>query len=220
MREIDFSFEPYRGPIKRMRRKISVANLILVSIVTIVALVGALGLINQKKLSPGTIYLSLMAVVYGVILYFKSLRMSKIADIWWAFATHNGGTYQAHGASDITVPNHFSEMDYCIIRDVITFPKQESNLWRMYFCDTGMNAAQKNGVHIVAALTDFAEKNINVFWLMVPQGELVDKVIAQLRPVLKKGDIIIDGGNSKFSDSMRRAQELALQDIYFIDCGT
>jgi 6-phosphogluconate dehydrogenase len=55
---------------------------------------------------------------------------------------------------------------------------------------------------------------------MVPQGELVDKVIAQLQPILKRGDIIIDGGNSKFSDSMRRAQELALHGIYFIDCGT
>jgi 6-phosphogluconate dehydrogenase len=81
-------------------------------------------------------------------------------------------------------------------------------------------AAQKNGVQIVGSIDDFADKNIQVFWLMVPQGELVDKVIAQLRPVLKAGDIIIDGGNSKFSDSMRRAQELALDNIFFIDCGT
>jgi 6-phosphogluconate dehydrogenase len=80
--------------------------------------------------------------------------------------------------------------------------------------------AAKNGVQIVSSLADFAEKDIHVFWLMVPQGELVDKVIAQLRPILKAEDIIIDGGNSKFSDSMRRAQELALNDIYFIDCGT
>ena len=81
-------------------------------------------------------------------------------------------------------------------------------------------AAQKNGVQIVSSIDDFADKNIQVFWLMVPQGELVDKVIAQLRPILKAGDIIIDGGNSKFSDSMRRAQELAIDDIFFIDCGT
>ena len=81
-------------------------------------------------------------------------------------------------------------------------------------------AAQKNGVQIVGSIDDFADKNIQVFWLMVPQGDLVDKVIAQLRPILKAGDIIIDGGNSKFSDSMRRAQELALDDIFFIDCGT
>jgi 6-phosphogluconate dehydrogenase len=81
-------------------------------------------------------------------------------------------------------------------------------------------AAAKEGVHIVSSIADFADKNIHVFWLMVPQGDLVDKVVAQLRPFLKSEDIIIDGGNSKFTDSMRRAQELALDDIYFIDCGT
>ncbi len=81
-------------------------------------------------------------------------------------------------------------------------------------------AAAKDGVQVVATMHDFAGKNIDVFWLMVPQGELVDRVIAQLHPMLKKGNIIIDGGNSKFSDSMRRAQELALNDLYFIDCGT
>ncbi len=81
-------------------------------------------------------------------------------------------------------------------------------------------SAAKEGVRIVSSVADFADKNIHVFWLMVPQGELVDKVIAQLHPLLKTEDVIIDGGNSKFSDSMRRAQELALEDIYFIDCGT
>lgn len=81
-------------------------------------------------------------------------------------------------------------------------------------------AAAQDGVQIVATINDFADKDIHIFWLMVPQGELVDKVIAQLRPVLKAGDIVIDGGNSKFSDSMRRAQELALDSINFIDCGT
>ena len=80
--------------------------------------------------------------------------------------------------------------------------------------------AEKNGVHIVANLADFTDKEIDVFWLMVPQGELIDRVIDQLRPALKPGSVIIDGGNSKFTDSMRRAQELALADIFFIDCGT
>src|SRR5438132_7853367 len=80
--------------------------------------------------------------------------------------------------------------------------------------------AAKNGIHIVKNIADFAHKDIQVFWLMVPQGELVDRVINQLRPMMKKNDIIIDGGNSKFTDSMRRAQELSLDNIYFIDCGT
>lgn len=81
-------------------------------------------------------------------------------------------------------------------------------------------AAEKNGVQIVATMNDFADKNIHIFWLMVPQGELVDKVINQLRPILQNDDIIIDGGNSKFTDSMRRAQDLANDKINFIDCGT
>ncbi|HSC24980.1 MAG TPA: decarboxylating 6-phosphogluconate dehydrogenase [Candidatus Babeliales bacterium] len=80
--------------------------------------------------------------------------------------------------------------------------------------------AHQSGVTIVTSIADFAHKNINVFWLMIPQGELVDKVIMQLKPVLTIGDIIIDGGNSKFTDSIRRAKELALSDIFFIDCGT
>lgn len=80
--------------------------------------------------------------------------------------------------------------------------------------------AEKNGVQIVASIADFANKGIQVFWLMVPQGDLVDKVIAQLHPLLKAGDIVIDGGNSKFTDSVRRAQELAKDNIFFLDCGT
>ncbi len=80
--------------------------------------------------------------------------------------------------------------------------------------------AKKIGVQVVDNIADFAYKNIQIFWFMVPQGDLVDHVIDQLRPVLKSGDIIIDGGNSKFSDSMRRAQELAIDNIFFIDCGT
>jgi len=79
--------------------------------------------------------------------------------------------------------------------------------------------AQQSGVQVVDAMTDFADKNIHIFWLMVPQG-VVDTVITQLRPLLKAGDIIIDGGNSKFTDSMRRAQELSSVNIFFIDCGT
>jgi 6-phosphogluconate dehydrogenase len=80
--------------------------------------------------------------------------------------------------------------------------------------------AAKQDIHIVNNVADFAHKDIHIYWLMVPQGELVDKVIHQLRPIAHKNDIIIDGGNSKFTDSIRRAQDLASDNIYFIDCGT
>jgi 6-phosphogluconate dehydrogenase len=59
-----------------------------------------------------------------------------------------------------------------------------------------------------------------VVWIMVPAGKPVDDTIAALLPGLSKGDIIIDGGNSNFHDTMRRAAELEQKGINFVDSGT
>ncbi|HEY4218914.1 MAG TPA: decarboxylating 6-phosphogluconate dehydrogenase [Gemmatimonadaceae bacterium] len=59
-----------------------------------------------------------------------------------------------------------------------------------------------------------------VIWIMVPAGDPVDQTIATLKPMLSPGDVIIDGGNSNFHDTMRRGQELAPSKIEFIDAGT
>jgi 6-phosphogluconate dehydrogenase len=59
-----------------------------------------------------------------------------------------------------------------------------------------------------------------IVWIMVPAGDPVDDTIAELRPLLSDGDIIIDGGNSNFHDTIRRANALREGGIQFIDCGT
>ena len=59
-----------------------------------------------------------------------------------------------------------------------------------------------------------------VVWLMVPAGAAVESTIEQLVPGLSKGDIIIDGGNSNYKDSVRRAARLKGKGIEFIDAGT
>jgi 6-phosphogluconate dehydrogenase len=59
-----------------------------------------------------------------------------------------------------------------------------------------------------------------IVWIMVPSGKPVDDTIASLLPGLSRGDVIIDGGNSNFHDSMRRAADLKTKGINFIDCGT
>jgi 6-phosphogluconate dehydrogenase len=59
-----------------------------------------------------------------------------------------------------------------------------------------------------------------VIWLMIPAGAAVDSTIDTLLPLLEKGDILIDGGNSKFTDSMAHAERLATEGIHFIDSGT
>lgn len=59
-----------------------------------------------------------------------------------------------------------------------------------------------------------------VVWLMVPAGQVVDDTIDQLRPLLSAGDTVIDGGNSNYKDTQRRAALLAEAGIYYVDCGT
>jgi 6-phosphogluconate dehydrogenase len=59
-----------------------------------------------------------------------------------------------------------------------------------------------------------------VIWLMLPAGEPTEQAIAQLAELLESGDIIIDGGNTHYIDDIRRAKELALTGINYVDVGT
>lgn len=81
------------------------------------------------------------------------------------------------------------------------------------------DAAQSAGVTVVAQERELLAQT-RIVWLMIPAGPLIDEQVALLRDSLKSGDIIIDGGNSYFGDSIRRAQQLAPDGIHFIDCGT
>ena len=58
-----------------------------------------------------------------------------------------------------------------------------------------------------------------VVWIMVPAGKPVDAVIEQLVPYLVKGDVVVDGGNSFYEDSIRRGKKLAQKGILFLDAG-
>ena len=59
-----------------------------------------------------------------------------------------------------------------------------------------------------------------VVWLMIPAGKPVEDTIARLAGLLSAGDVIVDGGNSRFSDSARHASDLAARGIGFLDSGT
>ncbi|MBD2700946.1 decarboxylating 6-phosphogluconate dehydrogenase [Spirosoma sp. BT702] len=59
-----------------------------------------------------------------------------------------------------------------------------------------------------------------VLWLMIPAGPLVDNVIEQLLAFMQPGDVVIDGGNSHYKDSVRRHEYLKQKGIGFLDCGT
>jgi 6-phosphogluconate dehydrogenase len=59
-----------------------------------------------------------------------------------------------------------------------------------------------------------------VIWLMVNAGEALDAVLAELTPLLKEGDIVVDGGNSYYKDSQKRYENLKKIGISYMDCGT
>ncbi len=57
-------------------------------------------------------------------------------------------------------------------------------------------------------------------WLMIPAGEITDGTLSQLLPLLAAGDTVIDGGNSNYKDTLRRAKTFADKKIDYVDCGT
>ena len=57
-------------------------------------------------------------------------------------------------------------------------------------------------------------------WLMVPAGQITDSSLDTLLPLLSAGDTVIDGGNSFYKDTLRRAQTFAAHSIAYVDCGT
>jgi 6-phosphogluconate dehydrogenase len=74
----------------------------------------------------------------------------------------------------------------------------------------------------VSTLEDLV-KNLQApraIWIMVPAGDPVDQTIAKLKPLMQKGDIFIDGGNSNYKDSQRRNAALAAEGFEYIDVGT
>ena len=62
-------------------------------------------------------------------------------------------------------------------------------------------------------------KSPRIVWLMVPAGKPVDDTIDLLLPLLKSGDIVVDGGNSHYKDSIRRAKKLAEHSLEMVDAG-
>ena len=81
-------------------------------------------------------------------------------------------------------------------------------------------AAGASGADSLAALAGQLAQRPRAVWIMVPSGAPVDDTIASLIPHLSKGDILIDGGNSNYKDTQRRAASAKAQGFQFVDVGT
>ena len=84
-------------------------------------------------------------------------------------------------------------------------------------------SAVKNGAEGAHSLDEAVGKLrdiTRVVWVMVPAGQTTTETIEKVAALLKKGDIIIDGGNSNYKDTIRHAAMLEAKGIEFVDCGT
>ncbi len=82
--------------------------------------------------------------------------------------------------------------------------------------------AREDGVLKAVSLVDAVNQlsSPRLVWLMLPDGSPTEQAIADVSALLEEGDIVVDGGNSNFNDSMRRAGDLERKGIGFIDVGT
>lgn len=81
---------------------------------------------------------------------------------------------------------------------------------------------EKKGVKVVVDYESFVSflHLPRVIYLSLPAGRTIDNVLHELIPYLEKGDVVMDGGNSYYRDSIRREKELWEKGIFFLDCGT
>ncbi|MES1982461.1 MAG: decarboxylating 6-phosphogluconate dehydrogenase [Pseudomonadota bacterium] len=82
--------------------------------------------------------------------------------------------------------------------------------------------AAESGMLTASSVEDAVTKlsSPRIVWLMLPSGDPTEQQLQALAPLLSKGDVIVDGGNSNYHDSQRRGAWLAQQGIGFMDAGT
>jgi len=87
---------------------------------------------------------------------------------------------------------------------------------------SAMDKIAGEGITTAPSIADLADSlpGRRVIWLMVPAGNVVDVILGTIKSHLNADDIIIDGGNSHYKDTLSRARDLEKLGIHFLDCGT
>jgi 6-phosphogluconate dehydrogenase len=81
--------------------------------------------------------------------------------------------------------------------------------------------ARTANVSDTSSITEMVSKisSPKIVWVMVPHSEPTDQVINELENLLSEGDLVIEGGNSRFTDDIRHSEQLAKKGIGYVDCG-
>jgi 6-phosphogluconate dehydrogenase len=88
--------------------------------------------------------------------------------------------------------------------------------------DKAMEIAAEDGLTPASSLEEAVQllDPVRVVWLMLPSGSATEETIQRLAVLLTPGDVVIDGGNSNYLDTIRRASLLRERGIHMVDVGT
>ena len=114
------------------------------------------------------------------------------------------------GLGKMGLPMVYNGRDHGL--EIIVFTEKEHKLAEL----------AEDSIYGFSRIEDFvrALTRPRLIWLMIPAGAPVDAMIDRLLPLLNRGDILVDGGNSWYQDSQRRAERLQLAGMHFLDVGT
>ncbi len=85
-----------------------------------------------------------------------------------------------------------------------------------------MDKIASEGITTAPSISDLTNslQGRRVIWMMVPAGNVVDVILGNIKNHLKADDIIIDGGNSHYKDTLSRSRDLEKMGVHYLDCGT
>jgi 6-phosphogluconate dehydrogenase len=90
------------------------------------------------------------------------------------------------------------------------------------FSEDAVKEAEGHGATSAGSLEELVEKleAPRFVWVMVPAGDATEETVEKLGELMEEGDTVIDGGNTRFTDDVRRAEALQKKGIHYVDVGT
>ncbi|MBK5279675.1 MAG: decarboxylating 6-phosphogluconate dehydrogenase [Bacteroidia bacterium] len=104
----------------------------------------------------------------------------------------------------------------------LNFKSKEHHVVAFDANKAAMDKIATDGINTAASISDLLNllPGRRIIWMMVPAGNVVDVILGNIKNHLNADDIIIDGGNSHYKDTLSRSRDLEKVGVHYLDCGT